>query len=129
MNAVAAEVKKRGRKRIYNYPSELKCSVTGKVVKTNPIQFKKALDASGLTQVQFIATYVSREGRRKLKEQADAANAQKQTDGKADAGDDDGRGSPLPSNPPSTNSNPENIETRITPERLNLLRKHFPKVA
>jgi hypothetical protein len=37
----------RGRPRKYQYPAQLTCSVTGKVVKTNPTQFANMLKASG----------------------------------------------------------------------------------
>jgi IS5 family transposase len=54
----------RGRPRIYNYPSILTCTVTGKDVKTNPLQFEHGWKMSGKSQEEFIATYVSREGRK-----------------------------------------------------------------
>jgi hypothetical protein len=68
MTAVKSEEKKqgigRGRPRKYDYPAQLTCSVTGKIVKTNPSQFKKQLEASGKDMATFIKTYVCRSARK-----------------------------------------------------------------
>jgi hypothetical protein len=57
----------RGRPRKYPYPSTLTCTVTGKVVKTNPTQFKKQLEQSGKTMEEYVATYVCRSARKQAK--------------------------------------------------------------
>lgn len=65
------EIKKRGRgrPRINAYtPPVLTCKVTGEKIKTNPHQFNKQLQKSGLTYDQFIESYVSRKGKRLLRE-------------------------------------------------------------
>lgn len=60
----------RGRPKIHtDVPSHLTCSVTGNKVKTTPVQFRKQLEKSGLDRETFLATYVSRAGRRIQKEQ------------------------------------------------------------
>ena len=64
MENTNSEKKSRGRPRIYNYPNELVCTITGKKVKTNPIQFKKQLEKSGLSQEEYIKNFVSREGKK-----------------------------------------------------------------
>jgi hypothetical protein len=57
----------RGRPKIHkDVPSHLVCSVTGKRLKTTPIQFRKQLEKSGLDRETFLTTYVSREGRRSM---------------------------------------------------------------
>jgi len=77
VDAGAAKVARgRGRPRKYPYPATLTCTVTGKVVKTNPTQFESLMKRTGKTMEEVIATYVSREGRR---QEADRAN-----DGKND---------------------------------------------
>ncbi len=60
-------VRGRGRPRKYDYPKELKCTVTGKMVKTNPIQFERSLKDSGKTMEEYVSSYISREGRGLLK--------------------------------------------------------------
>lgn len=84
-NTNSNETKSRGRPRIYNFPSELTCTVTGKVVKTNPLQFQHGLDESGKTQEEFIATYVSREGRKLQRIAAEKAGAAEKAAAKAKA--------------------------------------------
>lgn len=71
------EVKKngRGRPRKYEFPAQLTCTVTGKVVKTNPTQFARQLQASGKDMATFIKTYVSRAGRKQVKVEAKAKKA------------------------------------------------------
>ena len=65
MSEVTAVVKNgRGRPRKYEYPSKLKCTVTGRIVKTNPTQMKKQLEKSGKDLATFIATYVCRSARK-----------------------------------------------------------------
>ena len=64
---VEETVVKRGRPRKYPYPAQLVCSVTGKVVKTNPTQFKTQLDKSGKDMETFIKTYVCRSARKEAK--------------------------------------------------------------
>lgn len=54
----------RGRPRIYDFPSVLTCSVTGKTVKTNPTQMKKMIEKSGLDLETFLKTYKSRAARK-----------------------------------------------------------------
>ena len=59
----------RGRPKIHtDCPSTLVCKITGKTVKTNPTQFRKQVDRSGVTRQEFIDNYVSREGKRMLKD-------------------------------------------------------------
>lgn len=65
-NGVVEKKAGRGRPRQYQYPSELVCTVTGKSVKTNYKQFQKGLESSGKSYDEYIATYVSREGRKVL---------------------------------------------------------------
>ena len=62
------EVKKnpRGRPRKYPYPAQLTCTVTGKVVKTNPTQMKAMVEKSGKDLETFIAEYVCRSARKKV---------------------------------------------------------------
>lgn len=71
------EVKRgRGRPKVHtDVPSHLVCSVTGKSLKTTPVQFRKQLEKSGLSREVFLATYVSREGRKIQKETAKAVKA------------------------------------------------------
>jgi len=57
----------RGRPRKYEFPAQLTCTVTGKVVKTNPTQFARQLEASGKDMATFIKTYISRAGRKQVK--------------------------------------------------------------
>jgi hypothetical protein len=71
--AVVANVK-RGRPRLYPYPSTLTCTVTKKVVKTNPSQMKKQIAASGLTMEEYIASYVCRSARSQMKKGTLAAD-------------------------------------------------------
>jgi hypothetical protein len=54
----------RGRPRKYDYPSELTCVATGRVVKTNPSQFQKMLAASGVDVATFIKGYKCRSARK-----------------------------------------------------------------
>lgn len=59
----------RGRPKIHtDVPSHLVCSITGIRVKTTPIQFRKSLEKSGLDRDTFLNTYVSRQGRKHIKE-------------------------------------------------------------
>lgn len=58
--------KVRGRPRKYSFPSKLVCTVTGKVVKTNPTQCKKQIEKSGLSQEDFINTYVCQKARSEI---------------------------------------------------------------
>lgn len=62
---VAEAVKRgKGRPRKYDYPAKLTCIATGRVVKTNPTQFKKMLEASKLDQATFISQYKCRSARK-----------------------------------------------------------------
>jgi len=54
----------RGRPRVYPYPSKLVCSVTGKVVLTNPMQMQAQLKKSGKTLEEYVKTYVCRAARK-----------------------------------------------------------------
>ena len=59
----------RGRPKIHlDVPSHLVCSITGERKKTTPLQFRRQVERSGLDRETFMATYVSRKGRRVLKE-------------------------------------------------------------
>lgn len=71
---------KRGRPRIHNYPSSLICTVTGKPVKMNYLQYNALLSRSGKNPEDFAKTYVSRKGRRILREREEgiAKTAKKQ---------------------------------------------------
>ena len=63
----------RGRPRIHlDVPNHLVCSVTGERKKTTPVQFRSQLERSGLDRETFMATYVSRKGRKALKEREQA---------------------------------------------------------
>jgi hypothetical protein len=62
----------RGRPRKYVFPAQLACSVTGKIVKTNPTQFQAMLNASGKDMATFMKTYVCRAGRKQVKIEAKA---------------------------------------------------------
>jgi hypothetical protein len=55
---------KRGRPRKYPYPAQLTCTVSGRVVKTNPTQMKAMLEKSGKDLDTFIAEYVCRSARK-----------------------------------------------------------------
>ena len=57
---------RRGRPRKYPYPAQLTCTVTGKIVKTNPTQMKAMLEKSGKDLETFIAEYVCRSARKKV---------------------------------------------------------------
>ena len=57
----------RGRPRKYPYPAKLVCTVTGKVVLTNPTQMKSQLEKSGKTLEEYIKTYVCRSERKQMK--------------------------------------------------------------
>ena len=48
------------------YPNvyNLKCSITGKNVKTTPVAFNKMFKKSGVSRETFIKNYISQEGRR-----------------------------------------------------------------
>lgn len=54
----------KGRPRKYNYPSQLTCVATGRVVKTNPFQFAKMLEETGMDQATFISQYKCRSARK-----------------------------------------------------------------
>ena len=71
-NENAVEIKRsRGRPKVHvDVPSHLICSVTGKKMKTTPVQFRKQLQKSGLDRETFLSTYVSRAGRKQLRELA-----------------------------------------------------------
>lgn len=60
----------RGRPRKYVFPAQLTCTVTGKIVKTNPTQFQAMLSASGKDMATFMKTYVCRAGRKQVKIEA-----------------------------------------------------------
>ena len=62
----------RGRPRKYTFPAQLTCLVTGRIVKTNPTQFKTMLEASGKDMTTFMKTYVCRAGRKQVKVEAKA---------------------------------------------------------
>lgn len=68
----------KGRPRKYNYPSQLTCVATGRVVKTNPFQFAKMLQETGMDQETFISQYKCRSARKQeriAKKANDKANA------------------------------------------------------
>lgn len=70
--------KKRGRPKIhFDVPATLTCTVTGKTVKTTPLQFRRSLEKSGKSRSDFIETYVSREGRKLLRLAAKKAEKEK----------------------------------------------------
>jgi hypothetical protein len=65
VNTEVATKRGRGRPKTHtDVPSHLVCSVTGKSVKTTPVQFRKQLEKSGLDRETFLKTYVSRAGKR-----------------------------------------------------------------
>ena len=67
--SVESSKRGRGRPKIHlDVPSHLVCSVTGERKKTTPVQFRSQLERSGLDRETFMATYVSRKGRKVLKE-------------------------------------------------------------
>jgi len=67
MTVTSAGKNGRGRPRKYDYPASLTCSVTGKVVKTNPTQMKKMLEKSGKDMATFVKSYVCRSARKQVK--------------------------------------------------------------
>jgi hypothetical protein len=45
------------------YPKQLTCTKTGKVVKCNPVQIKKALEKKGIDLQTYISTFVCRDAK------------------------------------------------------------------